>query len=475
MNPSKTHDQLGRFFSPRHIAVIGASENNLWFGNMLDNVRRAGFEGRIYPVNPKADEIRGVKAYRSISDLPENTIDFAVIILKSSIVLDAIKDLSVRGIKNILLVSSGYAETGEEGTRKQIQLQQYCKDNGILLMGPNCLGFLNIAENISVFTGGAVEGNFIPGVIGVVGQSGATSEIVVSILLEKSLGISLYATTGNEAVLTVEDYMEYLVFEEKTRVIAGFIEGFRNIPKLKKVAYEAAKRGIPIIVIKVGRSEKAVKAASSHTGALAGNDGVLDGFFRQYGIIRVDSIEDMVETAGIFSRLRLPKGNGLGICTLSGGLCGLYADLCKLYGISLPSLNDTTIKKLTDVLPDFAQPDNPLDVTGSGFQSGMDKINDILMDDENIDLLVTLTIPPKNSDDKIVHAFNDWLVSRQRTYSKPMILIPFKEITDYARSYFNEKGLYFIEQPQTGLKAISHFMRYAEFLRKFKQDHEDSE
>lgn len=474
MNPSKTCDQLGRFFSPCHIAVIGASENNLWFSNMLDNNRRAGFHGSIYPVNPKADEVRGVKAYRSIADLPED-IDFAVVILKSSIVLDAAKKLSSRGIKNILLVSSGYAETGEAGMKKQIQLRQYCLDNDILLMGPNCLGFINMADNVSVFTGGAVEGNFIPGSIGVVGQSGATSEIVVSDLLKKFHGISLYATTGNEAVLTVEDYIEYLVFDEKTRVIAGFIEGFRNIPKLKKVAHEAARRGIPIIVIKVGRSEKAIKAANSHTGALAGNDGVLDGFFKQHGIIRVDSIEDMVETAGIFSRVRLPKGNGLGICTLSGGLCGLYADLCELYGISLPSLNETTIKKLTEMLPDFARPDNPLDVTGSGFQSGMDKINDILMEDENIDLLVTLTISPKNSDDKLVHAFNDWLVSWQKTSSKPMVLIPFKEITDYARSYFNEKGLYFIEQPQTGLKAISHFMNYAEFLRKFKHNHEDSE
>lgn len=475
MNSSYTPDQIKRFFAPRHIAVLGASENNLWFGNMLDNARRCGFDGTIYPVNPKADAVWGIRAYRTIADLPVGTIDFAVIILRSSIVLDAVKELSSAGIKNILLVSSGYAETGGEGTKKQIQLRQYCKDHGILLMGPNCLGFMNMAENVNVFTGGAVEGDFTPGAVGVVGQSGATSEIIVSSILEKSLGISLYVTTGNEAVLTVEDYMEYLVSDEQTRVITGFIEGFRNIPKLKKVAIEAAKRKIPIIVIKVGRSEKAVKAASSHTGALAGNDGVLDGFFRQYGIIRVDSIEDMVETAGIFSRLKLPKGNGLGICTLSGGLCGLYADLCELYGISLPSLNDTTIKKLTNVLPDFAQPDNPLDVTGSGFQSGMDKINDILMDDCNIDMLATLTIAPKNSDDMLIHAFNDVLVSKLHTFSKPLVLIPFKEMTDYARSYFHEKGLYFIEQPQVGLKAISHFMKYAEFLRKLEQNHEDSE
>jgi len=472
MNSSYRADQIKCFFAPRHIAVVGASGKNLWFRNMLDNARRARFEGSIYPVNPRADEVRGVKAYRSIADLPASTIDFAVVILKSSIVLDAVKELYGRGIKNILLVSSGYAETGEEGTKKQIQLQQYCRDHGILLMGPNCLGFMNMAENISVFTGGAVEGTFIPGAVGVVGQSGATTEIIASSLLKNSLGISLFVTTGNEAVLTVEDYMEHLVSDGQTRVILGFIEGFRNIPKLKKVALEAAKNKIPIIVIKVGRSVKAVKAASSHTGALAGNDGVLDGFFRQYGIIRVDSIEDMVETARIFTRLPLPEGNGLGICTLSGGLCGLYADLCEQYGISLPSLEDSTIKRLEQMLPDFARPDNPLDVTGSGFQSGMDTINDILMDDCNIDLLATLSIAPKDSDDVLIHAFNDMLISKFTDYSKPLVIIPFKEMTDYARSYYHENGLYFIEQPQTGLKAIAHFMKYAGFLRKFEQNND---
>ncbi|MBN2297462.1 MAG: CoA-binding protein [Deltaproteobacteria bacterium] len=475
MNSLHTHDRMKGFFSPRHIAVIGASENNLWFGNMLDNARRSNFDGTIYPVNPKADEVWGVKAYRKISDLPAGIIDLAVIILKSQLVLDAVKELSSAGIKNIILLSSGYAEIGGEGITRQMQLQRYCRDNGILLMGPNCLGFMNMAENVSVFTGGAVEGNLLAGTIAVVGQSGATSEIVVSSLLDNFYGISLYATTGNEAVLTVEDYMEYLVHDDRTRVIAGFIEGFRNIPKLKEVAYEAARRRIPIIVIKVGRSEKAQKAASSHTGALAGNDGVLDGFFRQHGIIRVDSIEDMVATAGIFSRLALPGGKGLGICTLSGGLCGLYADLCELYGISLPSLTEATIKKLTEALPDFAQPDNPLDVTGSGFQTGMDRINNILLDDENIDLLVTLTLSPKNSEDKLAHAVNDWLASLKRASSKPIALIPFKEMTDYARSYFNENGLYYIEQPQTGLKAVSHFMKYAEFIRNFEQNHDDTE
>ena len=463
---SYTPQRLKGLFSPRTIAVIGASSRNLWFSNMLDNARRTGFDGNIYPVNPRVEEVCGIKAFNTIDDLPGGMTDFAVIILKSSLAFDAIQGLAARGIKNILLISSGYAETGGQGIDKQNRLRQFCADNDIRLMGPNCLGFMNPGEHVSVFTGGAVEGDIFPGPVGVIAQSGATSEVIATRLLKNSLGISLYVTTGNEAVLNAEDYMEYLVHDESTRVITGFIEGFRNIAKLKAVAYEAAKRRIPIILIKVGRSEKAVAAATSHTGALAGNDQVLDGFFRQNGIIRVESIEELVETARVFARVSLPKGDGLGICTLSGGLCGLYADMCAEYGINLPSLGQKTVAGLKEILPDFAQPDNPLDVTGSGFTSGMDTIIDTLVQDERLDLIATLCIAPKGPEDELIHALNDSFMSRYHTCPKPVIPMIFKEMNEYARALFDEKGYYYIEQPQVGFKAISHLMRYAGFLRK---------
>jgi acyl-CoA synthetase (NDP forming) len=460
------YERMKRFFSPRHIAVVGATTKNQWFSNILGNVNRSGFQGRFYPVNPNASEVCGIPAIASIADLPEGIIDFAVVIVKSTLVLKVIDELKGKGIRDVLLISSGFAEMGDEGSARQNQLKSYCMDHGIWLMGPNCLGFMNFTDKVSVFAGGSVEGELLAGSIAVVGQSGAGSEVLASKLLMRSLGISLYATTGNEAMLTTEDCMEYFVHDGSTQVITGFMEGFRDITRMRQIATEAAKRQIPIILIKVGRSEKGIKAAASHTGVLSGNDEVMEGFFRQYGIIRVDTIEELVETAEIFSRCRLPGGNRLGICTLSGGLCGLYADLCGRYGIDLPRFSDKTIDALKALLPEFAQPDNPLDLTGSGFWGGMGGILKILLDDENLDIIAPLSFAPSGDDDIMPLRFNETFIALARSAHKPVMLLTFREVTEYARKYYHNHDVYFIEHPEDSFKAISHLIRYAEFQRK---------
>ncbi len=473
MKPN-TPDRLKEFFSPRHVAVVGATANNQWFGNILANAFETGFDGRFYPVNPRADEIHGLKTCKSISKLPDDTVDLAVVIVKSSIVMDTVGELVKKGIRNVLLVSSGFAETGNEGIDKQDTLRRYCEDKGVVLMGPNCLGFMNASERVSVFGGRAVEGTMIPGGVAVIGQSGATSEVITTKILKKSLGISLYITTGNEAMVTAEDCLEYLVHDENTAVITGFIEEFRDIKKLKMLAREAARKKVPIIILKIGRSDKGKKAAVSHTGALAGNDAVLDGFFKQLGIIRVETIEELAETAAIFSRCRLPEGKGLGICTFSGGMCGLYADLCEEYGIDLPSLEAETVEKLTTLLPAFAQPDNPLDVTGSGFLHGMNEIVQALVDDKNLDTIVTVCIPPQGEEDFFAPVVNGSFLPLLTTVRKPIIPITFREMSDYARKDFEDKGFYYIENPDLGLKALAHLIDYAEFLRKVNGETEVS-
>lgn len=461
------HERMRQFFAPKNIAIVGASSRNAWFGNMLNNSERLGSGCCFYPVNPKAEEISGVKAYKSIADLPESVIDFGVVMVKASLAFDAVQQLAKRGIKNLFLISSGYAETGEKGTLQQSELQKYCNENDIKLIGPNCLGFMNVADRYSIFCGGAVEGKFLPGAIGIVGQSGATSEIIATRLLQKMLGISLYITTGNEAVITAEDCIEYLIHDETTRVITGFIEEFRNVTKLKEVTLQAAQKGIPLILIKIGRSDKGSQAARSHTGALSGNDAVLDGFFRQYGIIRVDTIEELIETAGIFTHCSLPAGDGLGIYTLSGGLGGLYADLCSDLGIRLPSFSRQTISRLMAVLPDFAAPDNPLDLTGAGFRSGTEKIFEILGSDENINIIAPLCIPPQGAfDSDLARAINEIFISRMDGIGKTIVPIPFTEMNDHAREYFHKSGVYPIEQPELGFRAIAHLIRYSQFLRK---------
>lgn len=466
----ETLERMKRFFSPAHVAVVGASEKSHWFGNVLKNARRLGFEGRFYPVNPNASEVAGIRTYPSIGHLPDGLIDFAVIIVNTRLVLKSIEDLCHKGIRDVLLVSSGYAELGDEGISKQEELTRFCRENDVRLMGPNCLGFMNFSDRVSVFTGGAVQGDLIPGDIAVLGQSGASTEIMVTKILAKRLGISLYAATGNEAMLTTEDFMEYLVNDGRTRVITGFIETFRDIPRMKRIAEEAVEKQIPIILIKIGRSEKAVKAASSHTGAMAGNDAVMEGFLRQHGIIRVDTIEELVETAGVFSRCRLPRGGGLCICTVSGGLCGLYADLCSRYGIDLPRLSEKSVASLKAILPDFAQPDNPLDVTGSGFSKGLSEVIKILLDDENIDVIVPFSFVPGDKDDIMPQLFNETIIPYVHNPVKPVIAMAFREVNDYAREYYHEKDMCLLEHVEDGFKAISHFTEYARFQMRLASE-----
>lgn len=456
-----------KFFSPRHIAVIGATTKNQWFANCLLNARQMGKDVHFYPVNPKADEIFGIPAYPSIASLPKE-IDFAVIMVKAVLVQDVLRQLEDRSITHVLLVASGFAEIGQDGASLQSEIQDYCRIHGILLLGPNCLGFMNPSLSISIFAGASVEGLPSAGPIGVVAQSGASSEIIVTKFNKKALGISLYVTTGNEAIITAEDCLEYMIHDGRTKVVTAFMEGFRNIPRLVLLAKEAARRGIPIVLIKVGRSSKAKQAAQSHTGAMAGNDAVLDGFFRQTGIIRADSIEELVETASLLARCPLPAGAGFGICTLSGGLCGMYADLCSAYGIELPSLAPETKARLKELLPDFAQPDNPLDLTGAGFLHGMDEIVRTLIADPNLDMIAPLSIAPAHDDDNLAHNLNDSFLSCLASSPKPLVPIVFREVNDYARSYYLNHGIPYIEQPELGFKAVKHLMEYAAFQRRIK-------
>lgn len=457
-------ERLASFFSPRNIAVVGASSKNQWFANMLDYARRLGFAGSVYAVNPGATEVFGARSFARIADL-HGDVDFAAVILRSELVPGALRELAQKGIRNVLLVSSGFAEIGSAGRVLQDEIVTFCRENGMVLLGPNCLGFMNMARGTGVFAGGSVEGELRGGNIGIIGQSGAASEVIATKILKKGLGISLYVTTGNEAMVRAEDCIEYMVSDGKTQVIAAFMEGFRDIPRLKDLAGRAADKRIPIVLIKVGRSSKGVQAASSHTGAMAGDDAIVDAFFRQHGIIRVDTIEELVETAGLLSRYRLPPGDGLAVCTLSGGLAGLYADLCHDLGIDLPDFTPGTAEVLRRLLPPFATPANPLDVTGSGFLGGMERIVRAVLDDPNIHALLTLSFPPAQEADEFMRRFNEAWMDPVRDSEKPVIPLTFREVGEYARRFYRDMGHSYIDHAHDGLKAVRNFLAYARFIR----------
>jgi acetyltransferase len=222
------------------------------------------------------------------------------------------------------------------------------------------------------------------------------------------------------------------------------------------------------VLIKVGSSAKGMQAARSHTGAMAGNEAVTDAFLRQHGIIRAETIEELVETAGILSRCPLPAGGRLAVCTLSGGLAGLYADLCGSLNIELPDFSPATIAALREALPDFARPGNPLDVTGSGFTSGMDRVLRIMLDDHNIDLVATLSFSPEGDIGPALEQYNEYIIAALPGAAKPVIPLAFREVGDRARRYYREKGLYYIEHTRDGFKAIANLIAYAKFRRKFE-------
>jgi len=463
MNTS-TNSNLAGFFNPKNIAVIGASEKNQWFANLLENARKTGFDGKFFPVNPKAASVCGIPAVPSIGELPA-AVDFGVIMVNSRLVFSTLQELAARNIKNVLLISSGFSESAGEGERLQAEVREFCIGNGISLVGPNCLGFINVAGRAAVFGGGSVQIDPIPGDIGLVSQSGASLEVIATKIFKKGLGISLMVSSGNEAVVSFEDCLEYLVDHGSTRVIAAFIEGFRNTPALRRIALKAAAKRIPIVAVKVGGSAKGSAAALSHTGALAGNDRVAGAFMRQYGIARVESIEELVETVGIFSRCSVPKGRGLAVCTLSGGLAGMYADICSSLKINLPDFSPGTVAALKAALPEFANPANPLDLTGQGFYFGMENVMRIILDDPNIDVVATLSFPPEKEGD-LYAMHNEYIIKSAASTDKPVIPLTFREMTDFARKYYRDRGLYFIEHPADGFRAIAHLFRYAKFLER---------
>ncbi len=456
--------RLRRFFTPYHIAVVGASTKNHWFFNMVGHAQRLGFAGRFHPVNPGAGEVCGIPAVAAIADLPDDLIDFAAVISgvrgfsrRSRNLPERDQECPARLVR--------FLRTGRRERSSRRTLPPSVVTMTSCLMGPNCLGFMNVAGGTSVFAGGSVEGELVSGTIGIIGQSGAASEQMATKILRKGLGISTYVTTGNEAVMTAEDCLEYLIADGTTRVVAGFMEGFRDIPRLKRLALTAADRQSPIGLIKVGRSAKGVQAAASHTGALAGNERVMEAFLTQYGITRVDTIEELVETAGIFSRCPLPRGGRLAVCSLSGGLAGRFSDLCQSLSIELPDFSPSTIAALREVLPEFAQPANPLDVTGSGFSSGMDRIVRIMLDDENTDIILTLSFPPAAESDTWALKLYESYMGVLRQARKPIVPVTFREVSDYARRYYREHELYYVAHVRDGLRAIAHLIRYERFLR----------
>lgn len=353
-------DNLNFFFEPKSVAIIGASSNpnKLSYG-ILQNLGQHGFEGTIYPINPKIDTILGYPGYKNIRDVPGN-VDLAVIILPAEMIPEVLKDCGQKGIQACIIISGGFKELGEAGKERELELQEIARQFGIRIIGPNCVGNINVYSGLNTTF---IKGMPAKGGIGFVSQSGAVCGGVVDHTVNEGIGFSHLISLGNEMDVTETDIIAYLADDPRTSVIAAYVESIRDGARFLEVASSVTKKK-PIVLLKAGKSESGARAVSSHTGSLAGSQTAYSTSFKQAGVIEVPSLRSLLQVALALDFQPLPKNNRAVIFTNAGGPAALLSDSLDAHGLKLESLSRQIQQKLKENLNPAAQTMNPIDMLG---------------------------------------------------------------------------------------------------------------
>ncbi len=353
---------IAALLRPRSIVIVGASEKSRWSRTTFDNLMQSGFVGRVHLVNRRGDVVHGQQSFETCGAIGEQ-VDLGVVIVPAEAAVASIDDFGRAGGRAAVVLTSGFAETGAAGMELQNRLHDAAKVHGVRLLGPNSLGFVNFADNVLSFATPIRAPSRRKGT-GIVSQSGATAFFLAELAYQQDIGVSYVVATGNEVDVDVSSVAEYLVDDPRTQAIALFIETVRDPASFLRAAKRALQIGKPIVVLKVGASEVTAKSAAAHTGALVGDDRVFDGLCRQFGIIRVRSIEELLATSEIVARTGALRPGGLCFISNSGGICEIAADAAQLRGIELPDVDAPTATALQGTMPGFGTPHNPLDLTG---------------------------------------------------------------------------------------------------------------
>lgn len=358
-----TSNAISTLMAPNSVALIGASDDPARIGGRpLRYLREAGFKGAIYPVNPKRETVQNYRAYASVADLPESP-DVAILAVPASGTLEALKGCAARSVKSAIVFSAGFAETGEDGRRIQEEMAAVARDSGMRVLGPNCLGVFNSAAGYyGTFSAVLDESLIRPGPVGVVSQSGAYGSHIAHLARQRGLGIGSWITTGNECDIDVAEALRWMVEQPDINVVMAYAEGIRDRDTFIDALKVARLREKAIVFMKVGRSEVGAHAVSSHTAALAGSDTVFDAVFRQYGVWRAKTTEEQLNVAYACASGRYPRGNKLGIFTLSGGFGIQMADDAAAAGLDVAPMPEAAQDELKAMLP-YASPRNPVDAT----------------------------------------------------------------------------------------------------------------
>jgi acyl-CoA synthetase (NDP forming) len=349
------------FLNPRSIALIGATERSQWSAILVNNFRTCGYTGQVHLVHPRSREAFGMPCHPSL-DAIEGPIDHVYVMTGTNAALDVIEDCGRRGVPHVTMLTAGFREAGPEGADLEARLVERCRAHGIRLQGPNCLGFVNYRDRVPAYAL-PLAPPLEPGAIALLSHSGAMLIQFHRLGQARRIGLAYTVSIGNEAEMDATDFMEELVDRPEVRVLGALLEGIRRPAKFLELADRAIAAGKPLVILKVGRGEAGPRAVAAHTGSLAGADAVVDAAFRQHGVVRVRSLEELVETCGLLAR-GWPAGPRTAIITTSGGACGLLSDLAYGTRVELPDFSPATKQKLSQLLPSFGTPQNPLDTTG---------------------------------------------------------------------------------------------------------------
>jgi len=479
-------------FNPETVAVVGASNAlEKWGSGNFSRVLTAPSVKRVYPINKNATEVQGVRAYPRVRDLPE-TVDFVVIAIPFPGVPEVIRDCVEKEVKAALIITAGLGETGEEGAALEKELVSIASKGGLRLIGPNCIGHFNTANDFSTGMGRGIS----KGRIAVISQSGGFASQILGCGTEMGIGFSKMVSIGNEADLCFEDFLEYLAQDNETQVITGYIEGLKKGKDFFRLAKEITKRK-PIVVMKAGRTEAGTRAARSHTGHIAGSDIIYDAVFKQTGVIRANTVEELSDVAAALLRLPLPKGNRVGVLAGGGAFACVTSDACERLGLKMAPLSPQTVERLSAILPGRWSHANPVDTvaaasdaTGAGFE----RYACIwpLIEDDNMDAVLVIggipqvtmrdSVAPSNDPAAIERAERrfkareeaelgglDKLFEYIDKYQKPVIVSG--RITENMKSspIFNklrESGVPMYPTPERAAKVLAHLVEYSRYLNQ---------
>lgn len=451
---------LNSFFNPKSIAVIGASRTPGKVGfDILKNIIQYDYEGKIYPINPSADEILGKKSYPSLADVPDN-VDLAVVVVPAKNVLEVIEKCGKKKISSAIIITAGFKESGVEGARLEHELIYRAAEAGVRFVGPNCLGIIDTHAkmNASFAAGMPAQGG-----IGFFSQSGALCLAVLDRALPDGIGFSKFISMGNKADITDTDIMRALAEDENTKVILGYIEGVSDGKKFMEVASEVSKKK-PLIILKSGTTSAGAKAASSHTGALAGREATFDAAFRQSGVIRAYTLKDIFNFALAFASQPLPKGPHMAIITNSGGPGILAADACDKSDLQLVTLHKETIDKLREFLPPVASFYNPIDILGDSGAERYEKTLQLVLQDSSIQgvlvlLTPTATVDVANTARKVSYV--------SQFFEKPvMTSFMGKKSIESASRILMENNIPNYEYPEEAVAAYHAMYRYHAWIKR---------